>query len=150
MTRVEIEKDIFEFIKSDYEKFVLELKTNGNYDFFKTLDKFAQRMAFLKSNYSYSIESYRDRVYANIYGSYRFLKSFTFENYENAIKAGYYYPVDIDKHIQANPIFKLTDDKTREMILGKTIFKEFKNVVENQVKRTVSDAITKVMFGMRW
>ena len=150
MTRVEIEKDIFEFIKSDYEKFVLELKTNGNYDFFKTLDKFAQRMAFLKSNYSYGIESYRDRVYANIYGSYRFLKSFTFENYENAIKAGYYYPVDIDKHIKANPIFGLTDDKTREMILSKTIFKDFKNAVENQVKRTVSDAITKVMFGMRW
>ena len=151
MTRVEIEKDIFEFIKSDYEKFVLELKTNGNYDFFKTLDNFTQRMAFLKSSYSYGIDWYRDLVYNAIFGySYRITKSFTFENYENAIKAGYYYPVDIDKHIQANPIFKLTDDKTREMILGKTIFKEFKNVVENQVKRTVSDAITKVMFGMRW
>ena len=150
MTREMIENDIFEFIKSDYEKFVLELKTNGNYDFFKTLDNFTQRMAFLKSNYSYGIESYRDRVYANIYGSYRFLKSFTFENYENAVKSGYYYTVNIDKHIQANPIFKLTDDKTRELILSKTIFKDFKNVVENQVKKTVSDAITKVMFGMRW
>ena len=150
MTREMIENDIFEFIKSDYEKFVLELKTNGNYDFFKTLDNFTQRMAFLKSNYSYGIESYRDRVYANIYGSYRFLKSFTFENYENAIKTGYYYPVDIDKHIKANPIFGLTDNKTQELILSKTIFKDFKNVVENQVKKTVSDAITKVMFGMRW
>ena len=150
MTREMIENDIFEFIKSDYEKFVLELKTNGNYDFFKTLDNFTQRMAFLKSNYSYGIESYRDRVYANIYGSYRFLKSFTFENYENAVKSGYYYTVNIDKHIEANPIFGLTDNKTRELILSKTIFKDFKNVVENQVKKTVSDAITKVMFGMRW
>lgn len=151
MTREMIENDIFEFIKSDYEKFVLELKENGNYDFFKTLDKFAQRMAFLKSINSHGIDWYRDYVYNAIFGySYRITKSFTFENYENAIKTGYYYPVDIDKHIKANPIFGLTDDKTREMILSKTIFKDFKNAVENQVKRTVSDAITKVMFGMRW
>lgn len=151
MTREMIENDIFEFIKSDYEKFVLELKTNGNYDFFKTLDNFTQRMAFLKSSYSYGIDWYRDLVYNAIFGySYRITKSFTFENYENAIKAGYYYPVDIDKHIKANPIFGLTDNKTRELILSKTIFKDFKNEVENQVKKTVSDAITKVMFGMRW
>ena len=151
MTRAEIENDIFEFIKSDYEKFVLELKANGNYDFFKSLDNFAQRMAFLKSMDSYGIDWYRDRVYNAIFGySYRITKTFTFKNYENAIKSGYYYPVDIDKHIKANPIFGLTDDKTRELILSKTIFKDFKNVVENQVKRTVRDAITKVMFGMRW
>lgn len=150
MTKVEIEKDIFELIKSDYEKFVYGLKANGNYDFFKSLDKFAQRIAFLNSDYSYGIDSYRNHVYANIYGSYRFLKSFTFENYENAIKSGYYYPVDIDKHIKANPIFELADDKTRELILSRTIFKDFKNEVEAEVKRTVSDAITKVMFGMRW
>lgn len=151
MTREMIEKDIFEFIKSDYEKFVLELKTNGNYDFFKTLDNFTQRMAFLKSINSHGIDWYRDYVYNAIFGySYRITKSFTFENYENAIETGYYYPVDIDKHIKANPIFGLTDNKTRELILSKTIFKDFKNVVENQVKKTVSDAITKVMFGMRW
>lgn len=151
MTREMIEKDIFEFIKSDYEKFVLELKTNGNYDFFKTLDNFTQRMAFLKSINSHGIDWYRDYVYNAIFGySYRITKSFTFENYENAIETGYYYPVDIDKHIEANPIFGLTDNKTRELILSKTIFKDFKNVVENQVKKTVSDAITKVMFGMRW
>ena len=114
MTREMIENDIFEFIKSDYEKFVLELKTNGNYDFFETLDNFTQRMAFLKSSYSYGIDWYRDLVYNAIFGySYRITKSFTFENYENAIKAGYYYPVDIDKHIKANPIFGLTDNKTR-------------------------------------
>lgn len=151
MTRAEIENDIFEFIKSDYEKFVLELKANGNYDFFKSLDNFAQRMAFLKSMDSYGIDWYRDRVYNAIFGySYRITKSFTFENYENAVKSGYYYTVDIDKHIKANPIFGLADDKARELILSKTIFKDFKNVVENQVKRTVRDAITKVMFGMRW
>ena len=150
MTRAEIENDIFEFIKSDYEKFVLELKANGNYDFFKSLDNFTQRIAFLNSGYSYGIDSYRNHVYANIYGSYRFLKSFTFENYENAIKSGYYYLVYIDEYIKANPIFELTDHKTRELILSKTFFKNFKNIVENQVKRTVSDAITKVMFGMRW
>ena len=151
MTREMIEKDIFEFIKSDYEKFVLELKTNGNYDFFKTLDNFTQRMAFLKSINSHGIDWYRDYVYNAIFGySYRITKSFTFENYENAIETGYYYPVDIDKHIKANPIFGLTDNKTLELILSKTIFKDFKNVVENQVKKTVSDAITKVMFGMRW
>ena len=151
MTRAEIENDIFELIKRDYEKFVLELKTNGNYDFFKTLDKFAQRMAFLKSMDSHGIDWYRDLVYNAIFGySYRITKSFTFENYENAIKSGYYHPVDIDKHIQANPIFELADNKTRELILSKTIFKDFKNIVENQVKRTVRDAITKVMFGMRW
>ena len=151
MTREMIEKDIFEFIKSDYEKFVLELKTNGNYDFFKTLDNFTQRMVFLKSINSHGIDWYRDYVYNAIFGySYRITKSFTFENYENAIETGYYYPVDIDKHIKANPIFGLTDNKTRELILSKTIFKDFKNVVENQVKKTVSDAITKVMFGMRW
>ena len=151
MTREMIEKDIFELIKSDYEKFVLELKANGNYDFFKSLDNFAQRIAFLKSMDSHGIEWYRDCVYSAIFGySYRITKSFTFENYENAIKSGYYYPVDIDKHIKANPIFKLSDDKTRELILSRTIFKDFKNTVESQVKRTVSDAITKVMFGMRW
>lgn len=151
MTRAEIEKDIFEMIKADYEAFVSELKANGNYDFFKSLDKFAQRIAFLNSSHSYGIEFYRDRVYANIYGySYRITKSFTFENYENAVKSGYYYPVDIDGYIRANPIFGLADDKARELILSKTIFKEFKIQVEGQVKATVSDAITKVMFGMRW
>ena len=151
MTREMIENDIFEFIKSDYEKFVHELKENGNYNFFKSLDSFAQRIAFLKSMDSHGIDWYRDRVYSAIFGySYRITKSFTFENYENAIKSGYYYPVDIDKHIKANPIFELTDDKTRELILSKTIFKDFKNRIEAEVKRTVSDAITKVMFGMRW
>lgn len=151
MTRVEIEKDIFEWVKADYEAFVKDLKANGNYDFFKTLDKFAQRMAFLKSSYSHGVETYRGHVYANIYGfSYRILKSFTFENYENAVKSGYYYPVDIDGYIRVNPIFGLADDKARELILSKTIFKEFKTQVEAQVKATVSDAITKVMFGMRW
>ena len=150
MTREMIENDIFETVKADYEAFVKNLKANGNYDFFKTLDKFAQRMAFLNSGYSYGIDSYRNHVYANIYGSYRFLKSFTFENYENAIKSGYYYVVDIDEYIKANPIFELADNKTRELILSKTFFKNFKNIVEDQVKRTVSDAITKVMFGMRW
>ena len=151
MTRAEIENNIFELIKSDYGKFVCGLKENGNYDFFKSLDSFTQRIAFLNSSHSYGIESYRDRVYANIYGfSYRISKSFTFENYENAVKSGYYYPVDIDGYIKANPIFRLADDKTRELILRKTIFKEFKNVVEAEVKKTVSDAITKVMFRMRW
>ena len=150
MTREMIENDIFETVKADYEAFVKNLKANGNYDFFKTLDKFAQRMAFLNSGYSYGIDSYRNHVYANIYGSYRFLKSFTFENYENAIKSGYYYVVDIDEYIKVNPIFELADNKTRELILSKTFFKNFKNIVEGQVKRTVSDAITKVMFGMRW
>lgn len=151
MTRAEIEKDIFEWVKADYEAFVKDLKANGNYDFFKTLDNFTQRMAFLKSSYSHGVESYRDHVYFNIYGySYRISKLFTFENYENAVKSGYYYPVDIDGYIRANPIFGLADDKARELILGKTIFKEFKTEVEAEVKRTVSDAITKVMFGMRW
>ena len=151
MTRVEIEKDIFEWVKADYEALVKDLKANGNYDFFKTLDNFTQRMAFLKSSYSHGVESYRDHIYANIYGfSYRISKSFTFENYENAVKSGYYYPVDIDAYIRANPIFGLADDKARELILSKTIFKEFKTQVEAQVKATVSDAITKVMFGMRW
>ena len=151
MTRAEIEKNIFEKVKADYEAFVSELKANGNYDFFKSLDEFAQRIAFLNSSYSYGIEFYRDCVYNAIFGySYRITKSFTFENYENAVKSGYYYAVDIDKYIQANPIFELTDDKTRELILAKTVFKDFKNAVESQVKRTVSDAITKVMFGMRW
>ena len=151
MTRVEIEKDIFEMVKADYEAFVQNLKANNNYDFFKTLNKFAQRMAFLKSSYSCGVESYRDHVYANIYGfSYRISKSFTFENYENAVKSSYYYPTDIDAYIRANPIFAFADDKARELILSKTIFKDFKNKVEAQVKATVSDAITKVMFGMRW
>lgn len=150
MTREMIEKDIFEKVKADYEAFVSELKSNGNYDFFKSLDKFAQRIAFLNSSHSYGIEFYRDHVYANIYGySYRITKSFTFENYENAVKSGYYYAVDIDKYIEANPIFKLADDKTREMILAKTVFKDFKNDIEIRVKGTVRDAITKVMFGMR-
>ena len=151
MTRAEIENNIFEMVKADYEEFVQNLKANNNYDFFKTLDKFAQRMAFLKSSYSRGIEFYRDSVYVNIYGfSYRISKSFTFENYENAVKSGYYYPVDIDVYIRANPIFAFADDKARELILSKTIFKEFKIQVEAQVKATVSDAITKVMFGMRW
>ena len=151
MTRAEIENDIFEMVKADYEAFVKNLKANGNYDFFKTLDKFTQRIAFLNSSHSYGIESYRDRVYANIYGySYRIIKSFTFENYENAVKSGYYYPVDIDRYIKENPIFKLANDKTREQILAKTVFKDFKNDIEIRVKGTVRDAITKVMFGMRW
>ena len=151
MTRAEIENNIFEFIKSDYEVFVYELKEKGNYDFFKSLDSFAQRMAFLKSMDSHGIECYRDYVYKAIFGySYRISKSFTFENYENAVKSGYYYAVDIDKYIKENPIFELTDNKTREMILSKTVFKDFKNDVEIRVKGTVRDAITKVMFGMRW
>ena len=151
MTRAEIEKKIFELIKSDYEVFAHELKENGNYDFFKSLDSFAQRMAFLKSMDSHGIECYRDYVYNAIFGySYRITKSFTFENYENAVKSGYYYAVDIDKYIKENPIFNFADDKTREQILAKTVFEDFKNTVENQVKRTVSDAITKVMFGMGW
>ena len=151
MTREMIEKDIFEMVKADYEKFVKDLKANGNYDFFKTLDNFTQRMAFLKSSYSHGVETYRDHIYANIYGfSYRISKSFTFENYENAVKSSYYYPTDIDAYIRANPIFAFADDKARELILSKTIFKDFKNKVEAEVKRTVSDAITKVMFGMRW
>ena len=152
MTRVEIEKDIFERVKADYEAFVQNLKANNNYDFFKTLDKFTQRMAFLKSSYRRGVESYRDRVYANIYGfSYRISKSFTFENYENAVKSGYYNPdLDIDKYIKENPILKLANEKTREQILAKTVFKDFKNEVEIRVKGTVRDAITKVMFGMRW
>ena len=150
MTREMIENDIFELIKSDYEKFVYGLKANGNYDFFKSLDSFAQRMAFLKSMDSHGIEFYRDSAYNAIFGySYRITKSFTFENYENAIKSGYYYTVNIDKYIKENPIFELADVKTREQILAKTVFKDFKNTVENQVKRTVSDAITKIMFGMR-
>ena len=151
MTRVEIEKDIFEWVKVDYEAFVKDLKANGNYDFFKSLDRFTQRMAFLKSSYSHGVESYRDRVYANIYGfSYRISKLFTFKNYENAVKSGYYYAVDIDKYIKENPILKLANEKTREQILAKTVFKDFKNEVEIRVKGTVRDAITKVMFGMRW
>ena len=151
MTRAEIEKDIFEKVKVDFEAFVSELKANGNYDFFKSLDEFAQRIAFLNSSYSYGIDFYRDRVYNAIFGySYRITKSFTFENYENAVKSGYYYAVDIDKYIKENPIFELADVKTREQILAKTIFKDFKNDVEIRVKGTVRDAITKVMFGMRW
>lgn len=150
MTREMIEKDIFEKVKADYEAFVQNLKENNNYDFFKSLDNFAQRIAFLNSEYSYGIDSYRNHVYASIYGSYRFLKSFTFENYKKAIESGYYYVVDIDEYIKANPIFELADSKTREQILAKTVCKNFKIVVESQVKRTVSDAITKVMFGMRW
>ena len=151
MTRAEIEKNIFEKVKADYEAFVSELKANGNYDFFKSLDRFAQRIAFLNSSHSYGIEFYRDCVYNAIFGySFRITKSFTFENYENAVKSGYYYAVDIDKYIKENPIFELADVKTREQILAKTVFKDFKNTVESQVKRTVSDAITKVMFGMRW
>ena len=151
MTRESIEKDIFDKVKADYEAFINDLKANGNYDFFKSLDKFAQRIAFLNSNYSYGIEFYRDCVYNAIFGySYRITKSFTFENYENAVKSGYYYAVDIDKYIKANPIFEFADVKTRELILSKTIFKDFKNDVEIRVKGTVRDAITKVMFGMRW
>ena len=151
MTRAEIEKKIFELIKSDYEAFVNGLKENGNYDFFKSLDSFAQRMAFLKSMDSHGIDFYRDRVYNAIFGySYRITKSFTFENYENAVKSGYYYAVDIDKYIKENPIFELADVKTREQILAKTVFKDFKNDIEIRVKGTVRDAITTVMFGMRW
>lgn len=151
MTRAEIENNIFEFIKSDYEVFVYELKEKDNYDFFKSLDSFAQRMAFLKSMDSHGIDWYRDYVYNAIFGySYRITKSFTFENYENAVKSGYYYAVDIDKYIKENPIFELADDKTREQILAKTVFKDFKNDIEIRVKETVRDAITKVMFGMRW
>ena len=151
MTRAEIEKDIFETVKADYEAFVKNLKANGNYDFFKTLDSFAQRMAFLKSMDSQGINWYRERVNYAIFGCYRISKSFTFKNYENAVKSGYYDPgVDIDRFIKSNPILDFADDKTREMILGKTIFQNFKNVVEAEVKRTVSNAITTVMFGMRW
>ena len=151
MTRAEIEKNIFEFIKSDYEAFVHRLKENGNYDFFKSLDSFAQRMAFLKSMDSHGIDGYRKYVYYAIFGCYRISKSFTLKNYENAVKSGYYVPgVDIDRCIKSNPILDFADDKTREMILGKTIFTNFKNVIEAEVKRTVSDAITAVMFGMRW
>ena len=151
MTRELIEKDIFDKVKADYEAFINDLKANGNYDFFKSLDKFAQRIAFLNSSYSYGIEFYRDYVYANIFGySYRITKSFTFENYENAVKSGYYYAVDIDKYIKENQILRLADDKTRELIFAKTVFKDFKNDVEIRVKGTVRDAITKVMFGMRW
>lgn len=151
MTREMIEKNIFEFIKSDYEVFVYELKEKDNYDFFKSLDSFAQRMAFLKSMDSHGIDFYRDYVYKAIFGySYRITKSFTFENYENAVKSGYYYTVDIDKYIKENPIFELADVKTREQILAKTVFKDFKNDIEIRVKGTVRDAITKVMFGMRW
>ena len=151
MTRVEIEKDIFETVKADYEVFINDLKANGNYDFFKSLDKFTQRIAFLNSSYSYGIESYRDHVYNAIFGySYRITKSFTFENYENAVKSGYYYAVDIDKYIKENPIFELADVKTREQILAKTVFKDFKNNIEARVKETVSNAITAVMFRMRW
>ena len=151
MTKAEIEKDIFETVKADYEAFVKNLKANGNYDFFKTLDSFAQRIAFFNSSHSYGIDFYRDRVYNAIFGySYRITKSFTFENYENAVKSGYYYAVDIDKYIKENPIFELADVKTQEQILAKTVFKDFKNDVEIRVKGTVSDAITKIMFGMRW
>lgn len=151
MTREMIEKDIFEKIKTDYEAFINDLKTNGNYDFFKSLDKFTQRIAFLNSSHSYGIDFYRDCVYNAIFGySYRITKSFTFENYENAVKSGYYYAIDIDKYIKENPIFKLADDKTREQILAKTVFKDFKNDIEIRVKWTVRDAITTVMFGMRW
>ena len=151
MTRAEIEKNIFEKVKADYEAFINDLKANGNYDFFKSLDKFAQRIAFLNSNYSYGIEFYRDYIYNAIFGySYRITKSFTFENYENAVKSGYYYAVDIDKYIKENPIFELADVKTREQILAKTVFKDFKNDIEIRVKGTVRDAITAVMFGMRW
>ena len=147
MTRAEIENNIFEFVKTDYEVFVNELKADNNYDFFKSLDKFARRVAFLKSANSHGIEHYRDCVYNAIFGcSYRATKSFTFENYENAVKSGYYYAVNIDKYVQVNPIFELADDKAKELILSKTIFKDFKNEVEIQVKRTVSDAISKVMF----
>ena len=147
MMRAEIEKNIFEFVKGDYEVFVNELKANNNYDFFKSLDKFAQRVAFLKSENSHGIKHYRERVYNAIFGcSYRATKSFTFENYESAVKSGYYYAVDIDKYIQENSIFKLADDKARELILSKTVFKDFKEDIEIRVRGTVSDAITKVMF----
>ena len=147
MTRAEIEKNIFEFVKADYEVFVNELKANNNYDFFKSMDKFARRVAFLKSAYSNGIEQYRNRVYNAIFGySYRATKSFTFENYENAVKSGYYYAVDIDKYIQENPILKFADDKARELILSKTVFKDFKDEIEIRVRGTVSNAITKVMF----
>lgn len=150
MTRAEIEKDIFETVKADYEAFVKNLKENGNYDFFKSLDSFAQRMAFLKSMDSQGITWYRERVYYAIFGCYRISKSFTFKNYENAVKSGYYYAVDIDKYIKENPIFGLADVKTQEQILAKTVFKGFKNDIEIRVKGTVRDAITAVMFGMRW
>ena len=130
MTRAEIEKNIFEKVKADYEAFVSELKANGNYDFFKSLDKFAQRIAFLNSSHSYGIEFYRDSVYNAIFGySYRITKSFTFENYENAVKSGYYYAVDIDKYIKENPILRLADNKTRELILAKTVSRTSKTTL---------------------
>ena len=150
MTRAEIEKNIFEKVKADYEAFAKNLKANGNYDFFKSLDRFAQRMAFLKSMDSQGITWYRESVYYAIFGCYRISKSFTFKNYENAVKSGYYNSVDIDRYIKSNPILEFADDKTREMILSKTIFQNFKNVIEARVKETVSNAITAVMFGMRW
>ena len=149
MTKAEIEKDIFETVKADYEAFVKNLKENGTYDFFKTLDSFAQRMAFLKSMDSQGINWYRERVYYAIFGCYRISKSFTFKNYENAVKSGYYRGEDIDRYIKSNPILEFADDKTREMIFGKTIFQNFKNIIEARVKETVSSAITTVMFGMR-
>lgn len=149
MTNMEIRNNLYEVIKKDYESFIETVKKNNNYDFFKSLDNFAQRVAFLKSNESRGLNFYRNYIYKFIYGDG--FRTFSFNAYDRATKIGYYHPSKTpDKLLLENKILMYVDNSTKEEILEKTVYQDFRKRIEKCVKDEVADLICEVMFGREY
>ena len=149
MTNMEIRNSLYEVIKKDYESFIKAVKKNNNYDFFRSLDNFAQRIVFLKSNEYHGLNFYRGYIYKFIYGDG--FRTFSFDAYDRATKIGYYHTSKTPEQILLeNKILMNVDNSVREEILRKTVYKDFKKSIEKCVKREVSDLITAVMLGREY
>lgn len=149
MTNMEIRNSLYEVIKKDYEDFIKIVKDNDGYDFFKSLDNFAQRVAFLTSGESHGLNYYRKYIYKYIYGDS--LRTFSFDAYDRATKIGYYHPYKTPEQLLLeNKIFMFVDNSTKEEILEKTVYKDFRKTIEKRVKHEVSNLITTVMFGREY
>lgn len=149
MTNMEIRNSLYEVIKKDYESFVETVKKNNNYDFFRSLDNFAQRVAFLKSNKSHGLNFYRNYIYKFIYGDG--FRIFSFDAYDRATKIGYYHTSKTPEQLLLeNKILMYVDNSTQEEILEKTVYKDFRKRIEKCVKDEVADLICEVMFGREY
>lgn len=149
MTNMEIRNNLYEVIKKDYESFIETVKKNGNYDFFRSLDNFAQRIAFFKSSESHSLNYYRNYIYKFIYGDG--FRTFSFDAYDRATKIGYYHSYKTPEQLLSeNNILMYANESTREEILEKTVYQDFRKRIEKCVKDEVADLVCEVMFGREY
>lgn len=145
MTRNEMENSLYTMIKGDFERFSESLKKSGNYDFFKSLNKFAQRIAFLKSKESHGINYYRRCAYALVFGNKPIV--FSFDAYDRATKMGLIYSSKKpEAYITENEILRRVENDMKEKVLGMTVYKDFNKAMKTMINDIVADIITKIMF----